>query len=168
MAENFEQQINKILKTRIKNKTNVKNLKSTTLKKACKALIKSMKKVIAKGISPITGRSARFPGYKNPKKGYPTSVRHRFPAKKRRPVNLKLSGKFLKKLKFRVGVGKKAFIDIGFFDKYGKTLEEGHREGAGGQPERPIIPTGKEAFRPIVIKDFKSVIVEAFKKIVAK
>lgn len=99
-----------------------------------------MKQKIEKGISPIEG-NGRFPAYKDPKK-YP-GKRTDFPNKRPRPVNLELSGKFLDKLKAKVSAGGRT-ISVGFFDSYGKKLEQGHREGANGQKERPIIPDNSE------------------------
>lgn len=64
--------------------------------------------------------------------------------KKPRPVNLTLTGKFLRRL---IAKPKGKFvIEIGFFDSYGRDLERGHREGANGQLERPIIPVEGEQF----------------------
>lgn len=100
-----------------------------------------MKDRIAKGLSPIQGKN-RFPGYKDTKK-YPGRVKEDFPDKRNRPVNLRLSGRFLKQLRVisATSLGK---VIIGFSDDYGKTLEKGHREGASGQRERPIIPEPSE------------------------
>jgi hypothetical protein len=75
---------------------------------------------------------------------YPFSVQDEFPDKKPRPVNLRLSGKFLSKLKYQVK--SKNVVEVGFFDQYGKDLEDGHREGTNGQLERPIIPQEGEKF----------------------
>ncbi len=102
---------------------------------------KKMKDLIKKGISPIEG-DGRFPPYKaqveRNKKKYPDSVRDKFPNKRRRPVNLFLSGRFLRELKAvprRINL-----IVVGFFSPYGQKLEQGHREQANGQGYRPIIP----------------------------
>ena len=99
--------------------------------------------LISKGISPIEGQG-RFPGYKNPKEGYPATVKTSFGSKRPRPVNLTLSGKFLRRLIARPKG--KFTVEIGFFDKYGKDLEQGHREGTNGQLKRPIIPQTGERF----------------------
>jgi hypothetical protein len=129
----------------IKKLLNDSNLKVNTKVAAATGdlIVKLMLEKIAKGLSPIEGKP-RFPGYKDPKK-YPGSkqVKEDFPDKRNRPVNLTLSGKFLSGLKSKVSPVR-GQITIGFFDAYGKTLEQGHREGANGQRERPIIPEPSE------------------------
>jgi len=120
-----------------------------------------MKDRISKGLSPIEGRG-RFERYKNPK-SYPDKVREEFPDKRRRPVNLKLSGKFLDALKSKSSPsGNK--ITIGFFDSYGRKLEQGHRDGANGQPERPVIPEGGE----LLAKSIRLSIIRLFEQSVRK
>lgn len=126
------------------------------------AVISEMKDMISKGISPVEGQG-RFPAYlaqanaskakksKVPsagaKRGYPYSVQGRFPSKRDRPVNLFLSGDFLNNLIFKPIKIKGSYSTIiGFFDSLSKKKEQGHREGAHGQPSRPIIPTGQEGF----------------------
>lgn len=133
---------------------------------------KKMKDLISKGISPIFG-SGRFEGYAaqrkkdKKKKFYPDSVKKDFPSKRRRPVNLFLSGEFLKSLKAYPGsVGK---IFIGYTTKYGKKLESGHREGVNSQPKRPTIPEKpNERFaQPIlsgIIKMFRDSFSDELKK----
>lgn len=84
-------------------------------------------------------------------KGYPYSVQKRFPGKRPRPVNLFLSGDFLKALKYFVFGGNgaaKASLEIGFSndDELANDMEEGHRIGWLGQGKRPIIPQGSERF----------------------
>lgn len=74
--------------------------------------------------------------------------------KKPRPVNLTLHGDFLNALQARVtGAGIDLGLEVGFFpgwtdDKGVEAFvkEIGHREGANGQPKRPIIPIGTEDF----------------------
>lgn len=80
-------------------------------------------------------------------KGYPYTVQKKFPAKKPRPVNLFLSGKFLSRLAaFVLGAEKDAKLQIGFTDFQAEQIEEGHRIGWLGQGKRPIIPQGNEKF----------------------
>jgi hypothetical protein len=152
---------------KVRNKLKFQQSQKKTFEKAGNDAIKEIKELVAKGNSPIKGEG-RFPAYKNPKTGYPATVRNKYPSKKSRPVNLYLSGKFLKQLKVKVNVERKPKIQIGFFDQYGKTLEQGHREGANGQPSRPIIPAGNETFKPQVISTIKKLIAAAIKKMVAK
>lgn len=127
------------------------------LEKTAEALRDEMIESMRKGISPID-RNGRFPAYKNPTR-YPDGVRDLFPNKRRRPVNLFLSGDFYKNLKFKI-VGDARFkfgsqrgpeIEVGYFDRENALKEEGHREGAGGQPKRPTIPQSGEAFSRKII-----------------
>lgn len=140
-------------------------------------LADEMRSTIAKGISPIKDKG-RFPEYvgvtklrkvkkvsksltgsrktkakskikKLQNRAYPYSVQDKFPGKKARPVNLFLSGKFLKNLIARVS-GKT--LEIGFFDEPWTDYEQGHREGANGQAKRPIIPNGREQFSTSVYR----------------
>lgn len=124
-------------------------------------IVKMMKDRIAKGLSPIE-QQGRFPGYKDPKK-YPAKVKGKFPSKRTRPVNLYLSGLFLSKLTSRVSPAK-GQITIGFFDSYGRKLEQGHREGANGQPSRPIIPESSEA----LAKSIRLAILKLYEQAVRK
>lgn len=99
-------------------------------------VVLEMKRLIAKGESPITGPGipTRFPPYKNPKR-YPGN------RKPHRPVNLKLTGAFLRALNFRsFQLSRRWFSSVGFDAAREQKKELGHREGAKGQPKRPIIP----------------------------
>ena len=86
------------------------------------------------------------------KRGYPYNVRKDFPDKRPKPVNLKLSGKFLRSLTGKVNINKSDArryfeVRIGFFNKESVAKESGHRYGApkpGDQPHRPIIPVDNE------------------------
>jgi len=152
-----------------------------------KEVIDAMKKDIARGISPILG-DGRFPAYKGveaaqairkgaakgksgkqarldakqlEKKTYPKSVNYKFPDKKPRPVNLKLSGDFLSKLSWKLrGVAEKFDVAIGFFDSLSVKKESGHREGVNGQPQRPVIPSKRgeyfsERIQRLIVKLFR-------------
>lgn len=93
-----------------------------------------MRKLIAAGISPIKS-VGRFPRYKNPKR-YPGD------RKAKSPVNLKLSGDFLDALQPEVSPGPAGYqVTIGYEGKREELKEQGHREGANGQPSRPTIPS---------------------------
>ena len=130
-------------------------------------VIKEMKDMIAKGISPIKEKG-RFPEYKGvtktrvaksqaktkgekeavkkaQKKAYPYSVQSKFPEKKPRPVNLELTGSMLSNLVFKLRHTLKGWMpEVGYFDEESVKKEQGHREGANGQPQRPTIPDQKE------------------------
>lgn len=85
---------------------------------------------------------------------YPYNEIARKYGKKARPVNLFLTGDFLRALQARVtGTAGEFGLEVGFFegskDRFGTEAylkEQGHREGANGQPERPTIPLGTEDF----------------------
>lgn len=113
---------------------------------------------IKRGVSPIEG-DGRFPAYKNPSR-YPDKVRDLFPNKRRRPVNLRLSGRFWDALTYKItGDSRLQFgrrsgpsIEVGFYDRTNFLKERGHREGANGQPRRPIIPARGEAFSRRIVR----------------
>lgn len=137
---------------------------------AGKAMTDEMLSLIDKGISPIRG-AGRFPGYlrSGDKDGYPANKRKRYPAKRDRPVNLKLSESFLKALEFRAVSSKGSYnTEIGFYDPREVVKEEGHRDGANGQPKRPVIPQGKEEFAVSVQEKALEVLEEAVSSYVKK
>lgn len=126
-----------------------------------KEVVAEMKDLISKGISPIAG-VGRFPPYKHAgvKGKYPDNQKRKFPSKRSRPVNLFLSGKQMRALRFRVTRNKQgAGIEVGYFDSDEAKKEQGHREGVNDQPQRPTIPTGEEGFaekiRRIVFRHFQ-------------
>ena len=142
------------------------------LKKIGDSTIEQMKSFIAKGISPIKS-IGRFQGYKNAgvKGKYPANQIKIYPDKKPRPVNLKLSGDFLKSLKAKVvPTGKNKTINISFdlsIDPLAEDKELGHRNGAGGQPKRPILPDGNEelnvSIERMIEKSFSDALDKFFK-----
>lgn len=156
----------------------LKSLKKSELQTIGDAVVEEMKVLIAKGISPIKG-DGRFPAYKwasaksvarksgSKKKNvnrqfqnkYPYSARKDFPAKRERPVNLKLSGNFLKNLIAKIS---NRTIEIGFFEEPWTKYEQGHREGVNGQPPRPIIPIPGEEFSPSIYRRLVKVIQSVF------
>lgn len=91
-------------------------------------------------------------GIANASSRYPFSVQKEFPGKRPRPVNLFLSGDFLLDLEHVVtntaeGIG----LEIGFFNEKSAVKEQGHREGANGQPLRPVIPVQREEFAQTIL-----------------
>lgn len=154
------------IKKEMQNTANLKKIKKSELEEISDIIIDEIKESVSKGKSPIKG-NGRFPKYKNEER-YPDRARKQFPAKRRRPVNLFLSGDFLKNLVSKVKAGKNPKILIGFFDTLSKKKEQGHREGANGQPKRPIIPKGSEEFSPIIkraiFKKMVQVLDKAFKR----
>lgn len=142
-----------------------KKISKADLDKIGQTTVNAMKDLIEKGISPIQGKG-RFPGYLRPNDtdGYPTNVRKRFPKKRARPVNLTLSGKFLKTLIFRSNSNTKA-VEVGFFDQLSLKKEQGHRDGAQGQPERPIIPKQNESLVKSIVLEIEDVVTAVLKRI---
>ncbi len=147
------------------------------------AAIDEMKKVIAKGISPIKG-VGRFEAYKwagaanritkiakgltgarkksarqkasDLKKGkYPFSMKNKFPNKRERPVNLFLSGDQLSNL---ITKPTQSGLEVGYYDKLSAQKEQGHREGVNGQPRRPTIPKNGEEFSPSIYRRIVDVV----------
>lgn len=136
--------------------TDLRKVNKSELQKAGDMLVKNMKRDIAKGKSPIS-KGGRFPAYKDPKK-YPGK------RKPKRPVNLKLTGKFLKDLFARVRIWRNPEITIGFKTKASRLKEAGHREGTNGQPKRPIIPNDREGFSKPIALAFRKRIIEIIRK----
>lgn len=147
------------------------------------AIIDEMRNLISKGVSPIA-ENGRFPAYKwagranavmkvargltgdrkkrarqkaqDMKKGkYPYSVQYKYPSKRERPVNLFLSGDFLKDLEVRTRTNG---VEVGFYKKKATEIEEGHRIGWNSQPKRPIIPQNDEQFNPSIYRRMLAVI----------
>lgn len=99
-------------------------------------------------------------------RGYPYSTEeYKRGLKKARPVNLTLTGAFLSSLTFGFGsAGKKMRVVIGFFDPKQAIKEKGHREGANGQPKRPIIPKGNQKFNETIRLDILGLLRDAVRK----
>ncbi len=102
----------------------------------------SAKRLGAEGVA--KSERARARRLQNRKSLYPNSVQDKFPNKKKRPVNLELSGDMLKKLKWKPI---KAGIKFGLISasKKLKKIFEAHNEGtntAKNVPRRAIIPSG--------------------------
>lgn len=144
-----------------------------TAKLVGETVIDGMQRLIASGQSPIEG-NGRFPEYKaagevkrltktkkatslstrkeinaqiskTKQRGYPYSVKSKYPNKQVRPVNLKLSGDFLNALEFKIiRVSEGYGVDIGYFNNTQAIKERGHRDGANGQAKRPTIPRNIE------------------------
>jgi hypothetical protein len=139
----------------------------TSNRKIAELARKKILDLVSKGISPIEG-NGRFPAYKPKEKNkrYPETVKNDYPAKRRRPVNLELSGKFLRALKsFPKTVN---IISIGFFSNYGKKLEDGHRNDSR-QGFRPIIPSEPgegftKAIRAAILKEYREAILRYLKR----
>ena len=116
------------------------------------AAVEEMKRLIASGQSTIQG-SGRFPSYKE---SYVARIKSSYQSRYRktvRPINLKLTGDFLSNLTSKiVSRGTEITTEVGFYDNLSKLKEQGHREGANGQKERPIIPNENERFSASVRK----------------
>ena len=125
-----------------------------------RVIVKGIRDLTERGDSPIKGPgvSGKLPAYR---RGYVEQIRRggrrfpgprqpagfrrrRFRGKSVRPVNLRLSGEFMRSLRFKVvnsGSGKGALI--GFRTRESERKERGHREGANNQRKRPIIPEAR-------------------------
>lgn len=111
---------------------------------------------------------------KKAKRGYPYSVQGQFPNKRPRPVNLFLSGDFLKSLKRYVSggsrIGERQILEIGFKDEdsvgevSAVVKEDGHRTGANGQARRPIIPQGNERFAQRIERVIQKILGQSLEK----
>ena len=142
---------------------------SSDAKDTAKEVVAEMKDMILKGISPVKS-VGRFPAYlRAGEKGkYPDNQRRKYPAKRQRPVNLKLSGDFLKALRYRVFSGKNgSYFEIGYYDEDSIKKEEGHALGWNGQPQRPTIPDDgefAERIQRIIFNGFKRAVSAFVKK----
>ncbi len=143
-----EAEIRRIVQDAFKRKRDIalSLLPNSDLKSLGNEFVNKMRSTIQAGQSPIAGGDKRFPAYKNPDK-YPKGLPERF-NKKPRPVNLTLTGAFLKSLIANVITrSSNKFLQITFDSEEHGIKEVGHRDGANGQPKRPIIPlAGKEDF----------------------
>lgn len=131
----------------------------TTSRKIGTSVVRDLKKFISKGRSPIK-RGSRFVAYasqrikekRNKRKRYPLSVQDEFPDKRVRPVNLKLSGEFLKNLTWwRTRLG--GLLKIGMSKSTGRrsrpskkilAMFKTHNEGTHKDvPQRKFLPTNR-------------------------
>lgn len=140
MKLSFELKITGALAKALANK---KPIDDVTAKSVGIDVVEAIKDTVSRGVSPID-KEGKFPRYKNPKR-YPGGL------KPISPVNLKLSGDFLNALTHRIvpsEFGKGTEI---FFTNNQEVKERGHRNGANGQPERPMLPTerGEDFIRQI-------------------
>ena len=124
-----------------------------------------MRDMIKKGISPIAA-IGRFPGYKpsyieamkkNPLKSL---------GKKQRPVNLTLTGEFLRSLSYRVEANRDAgkTVVVGYFVEPSISKELGHATGANGQLIRGTIPTYGTGFAVTIQRGIINKVNAAIKK----
>ncbi len=144
----------------------------TTARNIGDTVIKQMNNFIARGQSPVRDQG-RFVGYKHQqisggkakpssenKRGYPYSVMHRFPDKKVRPVNLRLTGQMLAALahKFYAGAQK---IELGIFSGKEALKAETHNEGTQEPrvPRRHFLPTEDgESFAETIQRDIIAIV----------
>lgn len=99
--------------------------------------------------------------------GYPYNTEEYRKGKKRpRPVNLWLTGEFLRSLTFQIlPAGKRKMLSLGWFnDPKNAVKEKGHREGAGGQPKRPILPRAGEKWARTIQLDIMKLLRDAVSK----
>lgn len=132
--------------------------------------VDAIKERVTNGLSPVRG-VARYPGYAQTRtrkpNSYPASVKDRFPAKKTRPVNLTLSGEFLRRLTFRP---ERNGVSIGWFnvDARTKALIETHQEGLNPNvPRRQVLPTGSgEEFVRSINRLIKNIVLRRISRII--
>lgn len=163
MALKIKTNIRDLLYKDLKNRISKNKLSNSVLSNIGKELVEDFKASIEVGLSPIQGKG-RYEGYKNPT-NYPDKIQNKFPNKKRRPVNLILSGDFLRTLIYKISLSNNS-ITIGFFDKKSQKKEQGHREGYKGQPSRPIIPEGNEKIKSSIISKIKNKLISEYNKII--
>ncbi len=126
-------------------------------------VVDKMKKLIASGQSPITGWPQRFEQYKESYKKRILAKTYKKFSKRVTPVNLKLSGDFLKGLKSRFELDQNGYSAIVFYTEKESPKEEGHRKGKNSQKKRPTIPIKNEEFRSAIVTLIKQIYVKNFK-----
>ena len=156
------------LKRNLLNKQTVIN--NATKKKLGKFVDKETKKRIAVGKSPVMG-VGRFKAYAIQRlgKGYPSTVRGKFPGKKNRPVNLSLDGTFLDNIGFKPI---KTGIEYGLQsnEKLMKDMFETHNDGKHSDvPQRKFIPNKRgDKYTPDILKGIKGIYSKRIKDIIKK
>lgn len=141
-------------------------LKQSEARQLGDVVVDAMREDIEGGNSTIKGRG-KFPAYRG-------EYRRRIQkygrigkfSKKLRPVNLTLTGEFLKNLKVQVRKVKQGYAPLlGFFETREQKMEEGHRTGHNGQAKRPIIPARNEVFTVKIQRVYLDLISRAIAKI---
>ncbi len=121
-------------------------------------VVSGMKRLIASGQSPVKG-IGRFQRYLNPDK-YPAGK------KPNTPVNLLLSGVFIKSLTFDAVSTKTTARTEVYYEGEESLKELGHRYRQNGQPSRPSLPTIKgERFAATIEKEYLKVYQAAIDKV---
>lgn len=142
---------------------NIMDRKTAAL--AGRTTVREMKRLILGGFSPIQGPGIRrnFAPYKNPTR-YPGS------RKPHSPVNLKLTGEFLKDLTFNTKSVKSGYAPVIFYNSTdSQKKEQGHREGARGQPKRPTIPTRSgQSLRDNIVDELTEVVQDRLDEVTKK
>lgn len=161
----------KSLKDRFGNKKVKAAFNTRVSRKVGSQTIREMKKLIKKGISPIRAQDGggKFKRYKP---SYLAQIKRSngiFSEKKKTPVNLKLTGKFLRALTSEPRRDGRGFgTRIFYRGKKEQLKEQGHRDGANGQRKRPTLPQGSEKWRSAIEKQFKKIYVDAMRKFLRK
>lgn len=129
-------------------------------------VLDEMQSLIAKGISPVRGEG-RFTGYSE---SYPSKWHQRTYGKKKRPVNLRLSGDMLSNLTYKiVKVGSRSAVEIFFKSakSSGQKLSP-EEKFQKNQKTRPLLPTSGKGFalsiQEIVVRHYNEAINAFLKK----
>lgn len=163
---NFQKQVNAIF------------YKKTTQGKLGEILKEEITWSTKKGISPLKsyGRFERYradrpdrPKDTNNKSYYPNNVKHKYPDKRKRPVNLTLSGEYLRKLEYRASP---TGLKFGWFSLSGDMKEKYETNNLGLNPfvpQRKILPTSQaESFKTSIVRRLKNtlndIIIQELKK----
>lgn len=137
--------------------------------RAGNSVVAKILSLTAKGISPIRGPGIkrRFPAYRG---SYKDRIRRgEVRGKRLRPVNLRLSGKFMRDLDFDTPRKKQGFeVRVGYFNQDAVDKELGHRLGTNRQAKRPTIPTLRERFVKTIEQDLDKIYGKATEKFLTK
>lgn len=125
-------------------------------------IVREMKADISDLKSPIRGKGT-FPALQQPYKSRKASL-----GKGDKP-NLDLTGQFLKSLTHKSNRVRDGYsTTILFSNQTARLKEKGHRDGANGQRERPIIPSPEEGFNRRITNAVIEIYEDRLKAIVKK
>lgn len=130
-------------------------------------IVEAIKDATDSGLSPVKGRG-RFVAYSvqrneantqaEKKKLYPRNVLNKYPSKRDRPVNLRLSGELMKSLSFRATT---KGVSVGHFNPNADIKEkfEAHNEGSKPNvPQRKYLPTKGDTFNATIMRKIKEAV----------
>jgi hypothetical protein len=146
----------------------LENLDTRLKKDIGKSVVADIKESLNRGDSPVEGKGRLAP-YKDVKK-YPSKKLREEYAKKRSPVNLKLTGDLWEAFTFKL-IGASQIL-IGVFDKHEAAklvgLQTGELGTHGKTAPRPVIPQAGETFKARIIRNVMRILRQRVRSVIAK